>query len=1215
MASCLWRFICDRASHTPMGSSHDAGDIVLQLSKGLAPAAPDEGLLPNLAAHLTTLLDVLALPPGKIINPRLAYIPVTLGLLRSYGEQVDREPTIAETVALISQSAYLETIRTFLSQSKFQAWLSAIRDRPVSEATQQALMALDSFELSDLEARRAIPYFHESPLAQAYSAVLVARLGDWGVKPEQAAKVSVQLARQTSRLMLSVLIKHSPAARTLVEWYQLHGGIVFDKYLGIDAYLESWIAPRPRDPVFAEPFTLQDIYIPLKAQPLTATGEQDTSQGPMVLEDWAQWLLKETAHTGQVMIVWGEPGRGKSVFAQMFADWVRRHGRHDWIPILIPLRTAAAADPFEDFLAAAVGPDVTQGNAGWLTDYNLNFVFILDGLNDLPVETTRRDGELRFLQQAIQFQADCAQDPAKGHRLLITSRSSGLRSLKAELPANLMHIEILPLDKRTRLQWFKRWESLLAPDQPHLLKALDDKRLPAWLLDLTQEPLMLYVLAAMYRDKDLRPEMLAWLDGNQAKMLFYERMLAWALTGQAAEHPKRPAKASLQLSDSRALQPSPSLIRRILQEAALFTLQFGSEFGALAPAQGTLSDRAVSYPTAQLWHAIARFYLQPGESHMPLQSVRTRFGELLCAERIVTRLTESCAPGRDCEYAVDDGTFCWTLYDLLGFPSLSAGILEQLMFMLSRHPDLETGRLQRRLCDFYWRWSQGEFMDAPPENLPQQKMRLLQARAPRPGESLGQRQIDTLTGLNTLTLLLHLHRYGRYLAEAQAEEASTPANSLAFHPCSHPDGQRFDPQQLLKLIGLSYCLGTIAFRDKVGPFLTGADLTNADLQSTDLMGANLEKAALSGVKFRNANLHRANLRTVDLRRADLKGANLSDADLKNAKLPRTDLTGANLKHASLNLTDLSRACLSNADLRGASLINAILFNVNLTSANLSRADLNGANLSQANLSDADLRSASLVNASLINVSLISADLRSAILKKATLSGADFRSAQLSSADLTEAELSGANLSGTNLSNAELVGARLCGVNLFEAKLFEATLRNSDLSGANLFQANLGSADLQEATLNSADLSQANLFEATLTGADLNNADLFEANLTGANLSEAAVCGADLRSTQLTEARLVGTNLSQANLFNACLRGADLRGANLSGANLCGVDLSEADLTGAVLSDEHETVRWDEHTTWHGVEGLDTAIGLPHRLMRQVGVFTPDAPHPDLIMQD
>jgi Uncharacterized low-complexity proteins len=157
-------------------------------------------------------------------------------------------------------------------------------------------------------------------------------------------------------------------------------------------------------------------------------------------------------------------------------------------------------------------------------------------------------------------------------------------------------------------------------------------------------------------------------------------------------------------------------------------------------------------------------------------------------------------------------------------------------------------------------------------------------------------------------------------------------------------------------------------------------------------------------------------------------------------------------------------------------------------------------------------------------------------------------------------------------NSEPIGLILTGV---DPKTLD--LRGADLSGVDdLHGTDLGGADLRDANLNGADLRDANL-----SGANLERANLIGVSLIRANLSAADLANANLDGAYLGKAQLIDANLSSANLRFANLDGADLSGAVLNGADLFRVSLIGANLTDAALYG----------TNLHGVEGLNTVIGL------------------------
>ena len=927
MASRLWKFLTtdigDLVSLDTVDSGKDAADAVLGLAAVLQTEGPNVQQLAPLVTQLDSLLDVLNSPLGNIVGASLPFVSIATGLLKFYCEKTKKEPTIAQSVALVSQAAYLATVKEFLEQPQAQKWLAKVGDRPASDVVKKHLKKLELVELNATEARRTLFYFHESRLAEVYGEVLIARLSELGVSPEKAANIANKLARKTNRLMLPTLVKCSDSVRALVEWLKVGGKSEFEKYLSIDIYLEEIVAPKPHDTVFAEPFTFKDIYVPLKAKPLTSAGEQDETQDPVVLEQWARQMLNDDMVKDQVMFVQGGPGRGKSVFCRMFADWVRRHEHPRWTPILIRLRDVAVLSrDFEETLAKAVDRDFAKTDSGWLTDRNINFLFILDGFDELLMEGRTSGGLDNFLHQVGRFQEQCARNSEKHHRVLMTGRTLALQAIESRMPSNLARIEIAPMDDDLQCQWFERWASLIGDEKSNLVDILKDPRWPSRARELAREPLLLYLLSAMYRDGELRLDMFANAEGATAKVLIYKHTLDWVLTKQRAEGYHRDAQTQKTVT-SRDLNPditelAPNHLRRILQEAGLCVVQSGMEFASIRAIEDRLTQDSAAkafLEAAQkrletgdtpLRNALAAFYLQEGrQGEGSIEFVHKSFEEFLCAERIVNGLIDVCQPGRNREYDIDDPAFCWTMYDLLGCHVLTPEIVEYLTTLLTQHPDFKAKNLHKRLYDFYWHWSDGEFIDTPPENLPQQKMRLLRERMPNQEKRLGQQQIDMYTGLNTMILLFKLHRYGipkplpTPHSEPSAAETPPPPSSLAFHPCQKKGGETSDDARLRRIMGMSNCLGIATFNQLVSPFLINADLSHADLRYAVL---------------RYADLRNTNLSNADLRHADLSNANLRNAVLNNAVLRYADLSNADLRHA-----DLRDADLHHADLTGATL--------------------------------------------------------------------------------------------------------------------------------------------------------------------------------------------------------------------------------------------------------------------------------------------------------
>ncbi|QSJ14068.1 pentapeptide repeat-containing protein [Nostoc sp. UHCC 0702] len=930
----------------------ELGNAFAELAKTLQEQGKNISFLKPLIEQSGSLLGVLCSPEVQVISAGLPFVPFAIALLKYYREKHQTEPTLEVCVAIIAQAAYLESCQEILSLYSFINWNN-------NADITQALNKLNDVELDYQAASNVIACFHKSELAKAFNTVLSARLEAAKIPSAVIDILTQRIAWNTHRYILKAWIESGNAFPQVIqpsfgEWQQEQ-----QKFNSIDDYLTNHIAKKPLDQVFDESFSFKDIYVPLKARKVDKNGKLDTQSTPFILENWAKKILLDNNPDTQrqVIFIQGGPGRGKSVFCRMFADWVRQYLHPWWTPILIRLRDIQEFQPsLAETLRSRVKADFAESDDGWLTDVNTRFLFILDGFDELRIERSNNQSIERFLRQVGSFQNDAQESAAMQHRVLITGRQMALHGID-RLPENLERVEIAEMDAELQNQWFAKWYQQFSTNKTTGFKEFlqKNKSCPEQVKELAKEPLLLYMLTAMHRDDKLDISKLEQATGTDAKILVYEQALDWVLTKQRSDPRHR------NLNEELTRQNSDTL-RRILAEAAVCVVQSGGESASMQMIKARLDqDDAAKEFIAEaekelgetaLKTALAAFYLKSNDSG-GVEFFHKSFCEFLCAERIKQSLEEWTEPGkRGKAFNVDDDKLHWEIYDLFGYGGLTWEILEYLMSLLVKSNEFRPVELFKRLENFYVCWCDGEFIDAPPENFPQKKMRLLQEK----GIKRGQRQVDIYAGLNVMILLLELHRYGQ-------EQSDEIKKQMTFYPSGQPEGN-WRTVQLLPIIHYSDCIQLETFNNVVGQFLSGAKLsraylTGADLRYADLSGADLSYADLSGAYLSEADFNGANLSGAYLNVADLSSADLSSANLSSAKLSYADLRSANLNEVDLSGADLSGANLSGADLSGADLSGADLTGVDLSGAYLSGTNFNRANFSRANLSDANASDANL----------------------------------------------------------------------------------------------------------------------------------------------------------------------------------------------------------------------------------------------------------------
>ncbi len=821
------------------------------------------------ALGLAIALGIVASPAATITVAAIPFIGLIKRVIDSFRK--NKEFSLEKFVSTAAKIAYLKSFTELANTNQRLAQLSTIN-------TEQNEI-FGEFKLNQELATNALRCFHRSELAAALNRVLCSYLEQQGLDKRERELIASWVAWKTESY-LQTEIQQAEGLSKLASIYNAGAAIDPSPYSSIETYLTERIATKPEETVFAESFTFRDIYIPLKARPVDDNGKIKENKPDLILEQWAKEKLEHPSN--RVMFIQGGPGRGKTVFCRLFADWVRQNLHPLWTPILIRLRDITTFEQsFTNTLKNAIPANFTT-NSNWLTKKQQRFLFILDGFDELRMEGRIKGGIERFIQQVSAFQNAPYSSSEMGHRIIITGRQLALQGI-SYLPDNLERVELIPLDHELQQQWFKKWSNLVGKEECESFQQfLQGEACPKTVKqELAREPLLLYLLGAMHRDGKINLQDLAGKQGLGAKIQIYEQSLDWVLTEQREEVQKELVR----------LEP-PDLVQ-ILMEAGLCVVQSRGEYARVKAIEQRLSNyrpdlaKAIEETRTNsqdevLKNALAAFYLKPaGEG--AVEFFHKSFSEFLCAKAMAESLadwTESGRRGRG--FNVDDKKLAEEIYDLFGYGALTLEIVEYLFGLLEESKEFRPVKLFERLKEFYEQWCEGEYIDAPPhDNYPQKTMlRLSQQELElKAKDKLGLRQVDIYTGLNVLILLLELQRYG--IRNKLQEE-------MSFHLCGKVNKKDIpeDKERLFRVIGYSRCAGNFAFLDIVGSFLSGANLlgsflSGADLRGADLIGADLRDADLIGANLRGANLRGANLIGTDLRRAVLSGADFSGDQLSD----------------------------------------------------------------------------------------------------------------------------------------------------------------------------------------------------------------------------------------------------------------------------------------------------------------------------------------------
>lgn len=956
MATKIGSFLAAIASKSAVETTKTATEsakAVLDLAKTVKEKSPDVATLKPYAEQMSSLLDLLNSPLAAIVKDAIPFASIAVTLLNLVYEATKKDPTLEECMALVVQGAYLESFKLQIAAD--ERLLSRIGEKQASQSVAQQVHQLAELEISDREARRAIVSFQESELATELNQVLRSRLEDAGLAINEAALLCDRVSRTVPRILSEELAKAADQLKPLAELYRLGGQAVLERTQSLEDYLAKEIASKPQEKVFDEAhLTFQDLYVRLKVQLLDQDGKAIDEQ-PIDLETWAEQQLLDPREQNRVLFIQGEAGRGKSVFCRMFSDRVRRKLYPSFMPIVIRLRHLRRlannlTQTLENYLETW---DFVTSDSSWLTDRNTRFLFLLDGFDELLLEGRASGGLKEFLQQIEDFQRN------SHHRFVITGRPLSLQKIDRLLTQtkSLVRVAIQPMNDEIRQRWIAQWAQQFGSEETHRFSQFLNNCPEEVANDLAREPLLLYLLARLHREQRLNAGMLQTENKIDAKVLIYDEAVKWVLDKQREDE------------NFRLTGLEPEELRRFLTEAALCVVQAGNEYApirmlemrcvkdannAIAKLIQKARQNTETDESKALNSLLTAFYIKPasGDKGGSVEFTHKSFCEFLCAERLRDAIVRWTAPGiRPDPFYVGNDQLYREIYDLLGSPVLSVKVVEFLIALLTRSGDeFKPTKLFERLNQFYELWCEEEFINAPPENLPQEKMRLLREQFPEQDRSLGIMQVDVYAGLNVMILLLELHRYAQAKDDLRAE--------IAFFPNGKAEKRQIDASRLLRIMSYSNGVG-VDFADVVGEFLSYVNLEDADLRCAYLLDVNLAKADLKGAYLVNADLSISNLSEADLRNANLMQASLLETNLRGANMSGADLF--NVCFTDVNLAD---ANLQGIDFTGANLQSVHFRNANLCKTSFAYADLRFSNLSHANLSGADLSFAYLINADL-----------------------------------------------------------------------------------------------------------------------------------------------------------------------------------------------------------------------------------------------------------
>ncbi|TAE56995.1 MAG: NACHT domain-containing protein [Nostocales cyanobacterium] len=893
----IWQHIQKSFSvETNLNKKFETGNAILAATPKIDDIHDNEinlAAITDLLEDSSSFLDVLCLPLAQMLEGNLSYVSLGVNLLKKY-QEINRElPSIEECTLIISQTAYLESIKEILSLYPLINWDVNVENL---QNFSNKLRYIQNFELEETSLKNIFLCFHNSKLSEIFNQILLLRLVSPNVSNFLASLLTKRIAANTHRYIIHIITELEEEIQNLIindfgNWKDEQQVIQI-----IDEYLYTHIQPQPLATFFDQSYSWKDIYIPIKAKTI------DKYSHVVDLEAWVKGIILNPQKLEQVMLIEGDAGSGKSVFCFMFADWVRQHLYPLWTPILINLKNINySGESLEEILEVELKDSLISQSPNWLNNKNTNFLFIFDGLDELNVNLEK------FLNLVSVLQEKCKNKEEMGHRSLITCRTKTLQYVE-KIPQNLERAKILELDSQLQEKWFKKWISL--PEnkgqKTDIEEYLSSKKCPKAINIIASEPLYLHLLSLMYRDDTLGYHNLETSNRRTARVVIWQEFINWLISKQniSVDNSEEDHQEHLNYQLN---------LNNLLTESAFAIIQSGGILASLHIIEARLENQQ-----SNLLETLNKFYFLPAKKQPEkIECFHKSFIEFLYAEKLVNHLKM----WSQVETETEIQEMNWQIYDFLGFGKISREIVDYVMGLLIQDENLHWVNLFKVLENFYSQWCDGKFIDTAEETLAQIKLKQLQQYHTNPKiQNLGQRQVDIYAGLNLMILLLEIQRY--------AQEHDVLKEYIIFYPSGETQGDNLT-SDLLKIMNYCNCLQGDSFNSIVGEFFSATNLRATYLFQANLSGIDLSQADLSRAELSRTYLMQSNLSNAYLIAAKMIQSELHDANLSGANMIRTDLRGADLSNANLQDADLSRVDLSGANLKGANLQGAYMMGANL----------------------------------------------------------------------------------------------------------------------------------------------------------------------------------------------------------------------------------------------------------------------------------------------
>jgi len=636
----------------------------------------------------------------------------------------------------------------------------------------------------------------------------------------------------------------------------------------------KWIEKQINETIFDETFSLNQIYIPLKAYYKEKYKDKNDEYQHIIVDiekELTSWIKKKEQNNA-LKIVRGGPGFGKSSFFKMFSYTLSQNG---YKVLFIPLHRINIDGEMQDSVKKYLTNTELLSTDPFEED---RLIIIFDGLDELTMQGKNISESAKLFVEEINRQLLSKNQEKCKLQIIISGRDVVIQQNESEFRKEKEIIRLLPyyinkyekksfknltdknklIDLDQRDAWWNKYAKLKNKSYQTLPDELKNEELD----DITSQPLLNYLIALSYDRGEV--------DFSKETNLnvVYKDLLVGVYDRKYDGDCIHKSVSKFEIDDFIIILEEIGYCTWIGDGRKTSVKKLNTHFEQTG--LDTLLADFIKEAEKGIFSLLTSFYFKKSNPNSTgdetFEFTHKSFGEYLAAKKLVNEIKniekqyslriedKRKKDGKSLEESLIDFT------NLFGYKDIDKDLhkfIKNEIDLLNKEKTTSLKNIQKMLIEF--------INYAIDIYLPMEKTNF---------KNSFKESYNASVNAEKALLIFHstIAEYTGIISKIDVDD------NLAFGRWI----SKLNPQRK----------GGYVF---IYNFFNNLDFTNAIIEVKDLYSVNLENSNLSNTSLNRTNLEEANLHKANLHKANLHKANLNGANLEEANLHKANLEEANIK--------------------------------------------------------------------------------------------------------------------------------------------------------------------------------------------------------------------------------------------------------------------------------------------------------------------------------